>query len=90
MTATISEDLSKVLKYIQIYRRSAYCIKTVEILKREFHQSIDWWFGGILSVSRPEPAWCSQKRTDRGVACNPEHATGLLTGGVGAPFDNFF
>jgi len=28
-----------------------------------------------------------EKRDRRGVACNPEQATGLLTGGVGTLFD---
>jgi len=29
-----------------------------------------------------------EKRDRRGVACNPEQATGLLTGGAGTLFDN--
>jgi len=31
-----------------------------------------------------------EKRDRRGVACNPEQATGLLTGGAGTLFDKFY
>jgi hypothetical protein len=31
-----------------------------------------------------------EKRDRRGVACNPEQATGLLTGGAGTLFDRSF
>ena len=30
-----------------------------------------------------------EKRDRRGVTCNPEQATGLLTGGAGTLFDNY-